>query len=566
MPARHMLLAGGTILGVAWLARAGGNDPEKAAARAQEYLVPKVSFLCDVPLSISYDGDSLRKHDPVVAHDQTDGENECNEPLRYLWYACKTAAGKGAVKAARLSKIVCRGVPGKAGTLALVNGTLTAGRAADEANAFVRSRKEFEALLKVRLELPVEDPYQDEKWRAVLGEPNPVTNRTSYCTVDGEKVELARNGGDPWGYGPRGGQAAARPVTQIKCWDGGALVADVQLAGGKKTGFVTRFIDRRSERTSFRDGKQHGEQRTIEDGKLKALAGYENGQRVWEKEVYPDGALKKYWRQLRDGSGELARTEAGNVHRLVCAPGVRDDKELRKPCGFEGAVTTSIYDGTGKVTRVQTWKDGVLQKEGPGDSAYAARNAVAYADGKKQGEERVLREDGTVASSITWNRGVKDGPERGYSDDGKKVVKEVVWKAGEIRQVTTFFLNGNPKRREVYQGQSRRQVTEFWDTGKVSAQGAELECRSDPSYRGYHDWCEDGLHRAYFKNGAPSKEQTFKRGRREGPARGWWQSGKQESIEDWAADKLAKAKRWDVDGQLQVDEEYESDGSVKLKH
>src|SRR4029079_14768068 len=79
-------------------AHAGGNDPEKAAARAQGVLVPKVAFLCDVPLSISYDGDSLRMHDPLIAHDQTDGENECNEPLRYLWYACKTAAGKAAVK------------------------------------------------------------------------------------------------------------------------------------------------------------------------------------------------------------------------------------------------------------------------------------------------------------------------------------------------------------------------------------------------------------------------------------------------------------------------------------
>ena len=63
-------------------------------------MLPKVVAACGLPLTFAIDGESLRKNNKDIGHDQTDGANECNEPLRLLWYACKTDAGKAAVKAA----------------------------------------------------------------------------------------------------------------------------------------------------------------------------------------------------------------------------------------------------------------------------------------------------------------------------------------------------------------------------------------------------------------------------------------------------------------------------------
>ena len=165
----------------------------------------------------------------------------------------------------------------------------------------------------------------------------------------------------------------------------------------------------------------------------------------------------------------MSLKEDGKVYRLRARPAAKDDKELRKICGFDGAVTTSIYDGTGKVARVDTWKDGVIQKQGAGTSDYASRSEVAFKDGKKQGEERVLGKDGKLAAIINWDRGVKEGKEIVFAEGGKKVVKEIVWKAGEMTQVTELYLNGNPSLKETYADPKKKQVQAFWDTGKVSA-------------------------------------------------------------------------------------------------
>ena len=99
-----------------------GNEPEKAQRRVEEDVLPKIVLACGVPLSVGYDGDSLRKNNKDIGYDQTDGGNECDEPLRYLWYACGTDAGKAAVKAARISKVVCKGTAGAIGIAHAVGG------------------------------------------------------------------------------------------------------------------------------------------------------------------------------------------------------------------------------------------------------------------------------------------------------------------------------------------------------------------------------------------------------------------------------------------------------------
>jgi antitoxin component YwqK of YwqJK toxin-antitoxin module len=155
--------------------------------------------------------------------------------------------------------------------------------------------------------------------------------------------------------------------------------------------------------------------------------------------------------------------ENGTVFTLRCSPEAKGDPELQRLCGFEGAVTTSTYDGTGKLSCVQTWKDGVLQKESPGTSESGSHREVSFKDGKEHGVERIFSDQGKLASTVTWDRGIKDGKESVYSDDGKKVVKEMLWKADELKQVTELYLNGNAKLKETYvppRPQMRDRLTE----------------------------------------------------------------------------------------------------------
>ena len=126
---------------------------------------------------------------------------------------------------------------------------------------------------------------------------------------------------------------------------------------------------------------------------------------------------------------------------------------------------------------MDTWKDGVIQKQGAGTSDYASRSEVAFKDGKKHGEERVLAKDGRLTSIITWSRGVKDGKELEFADDGKRIVKQTLWQAGVMKELTELYLNGNPKLKEIYEGPKRKLMKEFWDTGKVSREGAMVFVR-----------------------------------------------------------------------------------------
>lgn len=535
-----------------------GNEPEKAQRRAEEDLLPKIAFACGAPVSLVYDGDSLRKYNSDIGHDQTDGENECNEPLRYLWYACKTEAGKAAVRSSRITKIACRGVGGTAGSLGVSSGTMIVERAVGENQPYRRSRKQFESLVHVALAISAEDPYTDETWQDFARQPNPVTSTTTYCLVGADKVAYDENVYDSY--------SRRKQDAQVRCWKDGAVVIDLRIDKGRKTGFLTQTLLDGVRRVTYRDDKQHGEERRFKNGKLTSVASYDSGENVWRKELRPDGRVASYTHKFAGDSAEIAIRDDGHVTRLHCLPAAKDDADLRKPCGFDGAVTTPIYDGTGKVSRVLTWKDGVLQQEGAGNSAYAPRSEVAFKDGKKQGEERILQPDGKLASTIHWNAGVKDGSETSFAEDGQRIVKEIAWKSGEVAQLTERYLNGNPKLVETYENPRKKRSTGFWDTGKMAVEGDLVMCETNDYGFVYRDWCEEGLQKTYYESGAHESEATYDHGKRQGPARTWWANGKAASIENWADDKPTKATRWAEDGRLVSDDEFEPDGSRKIKH
>ncbi|MDP8999006.1 MAG: hypothetical protein M3O46_02730 [Myxococcota bacterium] len=535
-----------------------GNEPAGAQHRAEEDVVPKISVACGVPLSLAYDGESLARNNKDVGYDQTDGENECNEPLRYLWYACKTEAGRAAVRAARITKVVCKGVPGSVGSLGLTSGALTVGRAFEEKQPYLRSRRQFESLVGTTIAPTADDPYADQAWHDLARQPNPVTSTTTYCLVGRDKVAYDENVYDPY--------SRRKEDAQVRCWKDGVVFIDLRIDKGHMTGFLTQTTLNGSRRATYRDDKRHGEERTVQNGKVTSIASYDSGDLVWRKQLRPDGGVASYMHKFAGGPAEIETREDGHVTRLNCVPAAKDDPELRKPCGFDGPVTTSIYDGTGKVARVLTWRDGVLQREGAGTSAYASRSEVSFKDGKKQGEERILRPDGKVSSILHWDGGVKDGNEITYADDGQKAVKEIVWTAGQMTHVTEWYLNGNPSLDETYESHQKKRVREFWDAGKVALEG-DFVLRDNRDYGFvFRAWSPDGLIRTYYRGGGRESEITYHLGKRSGPARTWWDNGKAASVEQWLDDRPTRAKRWASDGTLVSDDEFEADGSRKIKH
>ena len=531
------------------------NSPERALRNFKAHVLPKISYACAVDFTAEYDGDSLRKHDEYIAHDQTSGDDECNEPFRYLWFVCQTAPGIHAVKKSGVKGVLCKGTSAAHSTLNLSDGVLVVERAAKEDKPYERLRKRFEELLKVQVVFTGRsgpNPRHDQIFSDLTGQPNPSLSKTDYCVVNNERLELQ----------PLFKLERTRDG-QIKCWKGGELITNMTVKDGRKTGLVTQEQGSSgSEISHYKDGRLHGERRQMRAGKLVYLASYENGQRVWWQEIASNG-LVSYTHQYTDGQASVSMHDDGKVYSLSCTPSARDDKTLRVVCGFGAPRTTRIYDGTNKVSRIETWHNGELVERKAGDSDYADRSEVAFKAGKKHGRERLTRADGTAESDIEWSHGVKEGREIHYDETGKKKVTEIVWKAGDRQSTTEFYLNG--QRRSYRQVDGDRGVDQsFWDDGKLQSDAKLVACDRGV-YQPIRGYCEQGVKSSFYEDGTKAEETQYSKGKRHGESRTFRPDGKPLAVEHYADDVLQKAKRWDESGKLVVDEEYEADGSRKSR-
>ena len=73
------------------------------------------------------------------------------------------------------------------------------------------------------------------------------------------------------------------------------------------------------------------------------------------------------------------------------------------------------------------------------------------------------------------------------------------------------------------------------------------------------------MHRSYFESGARRSEVSYRMGKRHGPSLGWWENGRPETVAAYADDKMTEAKTWDRDGKLVADDQFEADGSRKIR-
>lgn len=522
------------------------ENAEQGQPNAEEQLIPKINLLCGATFTVKYDLESLRQHNKDFKYDQTDGANECDEPFRLLWLLCQTDAGKAVVRKNELREVQCKGTSNELGGLTIKKGVILVERAFEEPNPYIRAHDQFQTALKVKVSPKQRNPYYDDTWREFRQAPAPVTSTTDYCLVNGEKKKLDVQEGE------------SRRDGTVKCFKNGVLVVDLTIKNAKKNGLyrAARGDDwYRSER--FVDGKREGLSEQYEKNKLSRQELFTNDSRVWTKE-FTDGKLKEYFRQYPSGQVTLRFTEDEKVTSLNCVPEARGDEVVNDWCGFKGERVVKIYDGTKKVSAIRTFKDGRISREEPGDSSYAQRRSVGFdSNGKKQGEERINREDGTLERVVRWKAGVQDGAEELFSKDGKKVVERMTWKDGAQTERTNFFLNGNPKSRESTDGDLQTRVTWF-DVGPKESEAQFKRCQRSR-------WCEEGTLRSWFENGKPQEESRWVAGERDGVEKRWFDNGQQTVEARWEKGTLRARKVWNEKGAVVSDDEFEEDGSRKLK-
>ncbi|HPL97123.1 MAG: hypothetical protein WAP08_02350 [Smithellaceae bacterium] len=529
---------------------AGENLPDESRRAAEEFYLHKVNHACGTNITITYDVATLIEHNKDIRLGQTGGGNECNEPLRYLWNMCKNEKDKKAVKSAKISKMVCKGTPGRTGSLTMDGGTITVERAFEEDKYYLRSKKQFEEIFKTKLTLAVDDPYRDPEWRELKWKPNPVTDTKNYCIVNGEKRQWRNEGFDSFKH--------KKEDATVSCWKDGRQVSALSFKKGVKSGYETYFGDDFIKHSNYLEGRLDGLQSIFQKGNLLEQIMYVNGKEQWKTTYHPDGTLSGHRRYYAKHVDEISITKDGRITHISCSPEAKNDKELRKWCGFAGVVEHSIYDTTG-LNRILTFKDGVIQREQPGNSRRASGSSVSFRGGKKHGEELITGNDGKLRASITWEEGEKNGRELIYADDGKLITVEKLWKDGRLMMVTEFYRNGNPKQRETFDEKQKR-VEQFWDTGKVFTEGAMVLCR----YAGYGNWCKEGVHKTYYKNGTVESVTIWKNGKLDGTANRMWENGRTAEAATYTDGKLVARKLWNTDGVIMLDEEYEEDGSVRL--
>lgn len=523
------------------------ENAEVGQRNAEEEIIPKLNLLCGVTFTVKYDLESLQKHNKDIKYDQTSGSNECDEPFRLLWLLCQSDAGKAVVRKNELREVQCKGTPNELGSLTIKKGVILVERAFEEPNPYIRAHDQFQTALKVKVSPKQRNPYYDDTWREFRQAPAPVTSTTDYCLVDGNKVKLDVQLGE------------TRRDETVKCFQGGVLVVDLVVKNGKKNGLSRSVRGNdwyRSER--YVDGRREGLSEQYEKNKLTRQELFAADSRVWTKEFTADGKLKEYFRQYPSGQVTLRFTDDNKVTSLNCVPEARGDEVVNEWYGFKGERVVQLYDGTKKISAIRTFKDGRVLREEPGDSSYAQRRSVGFdSNGKKQGEERLTREDGTLERVVRWKAGVQDGAEEVFSKDGKKVVERTTWKDGTQTERTEFFLNGNPKLRESTEGDLQTRVTWF-DVGPKQNEVQFKRCQRSR-------WCEEGLARRWYENGKPEEESRWVAGQQDGVGRRWFANGQQQFEERWEKGTLRARKQWDDKGTLMADDEFEEDGSRKLK-
>lgn len=358
---------------------------------------------------------------------------------------------------------------------------------------------------------------------------------------------------------PANGNTTAGKTGLMRCKDRdtGRLAREQELRDGRFVG-VDRFFDRdgrlQRERSVNDKGNSQGVAREFApNGQALSEGTYDNGRQIGlSRRWRADGTLVRATAYPSDttgstGRGEIASadfTARGQLSELRCAdrPVLAPAVDDRKLCGFAGGGPSQVetFDGEGVLTgRLRIDAGRVLRRE----SLYASGRPESIEEIKDgQHTERRFADNGTLRrerQSIAPASGNARGAtvlDREFSEAGT-LVREQRWTpAGRAASDSTFYLNGQPKARLVYQGEGATATVEetgFHDNGKTSYTGVYLAGTR-------YGRTPQGVHRRFDEQGRLVAEAAFDdRGR---PTR---------------------EKAWDEAGKLVRDDEVFADGSRK---
>ena len=278
------------------------------------------------------------------------------------------------------------------------------------------------------------------------------------------------------------------------------------------------------------------------------------------RELWPTGKLKRAT-LFKGGEGtgpKLGMLEDGRIFELTCGDSSFTPED-RKPCGFEGGISTVQFvqpDGRERKYVARYQKGQLLEEETVDDQG---RPIVRKHSGDRVDVTRRY-ENGQSYRTYSTLKGDPDGDFKEWTRDGK-LVEESKYAKGRITSRTRYYLNGKPKQ-ELTVDPKTGAITarEFYDTGTQKQTGTYQPCRKD---RCLDYPTPDGTVREFSEDGRLERETQYAGGQLDGMRRVFHRNGKAASEETYAKGQVRKLRCWASDGRVVFEEEYFEDGSRK---
>ena len=278
------------------------------------------------------------------------------------------------------------------------------------------------------------------------------------------------------------------------------------------------------------------------------------------RELWPGGQLKRatLFKAGEEAGPKLELLQDGKVVELTCGE-ASFTPEDRKPCGFEGGISTvQFFHGDGRERKylARYQKGRLLEEETVDDQGHSM---VRKHDGERVSVTRQF-DNGQTYRSYSTVKDNLDGDFKEWNRDGR-LVEASRYEKDRIVSRTRYYLNGKTKQELTVDPKTGAiSAKEFYDTGTPKQTGTYQPCRNDRCL----DWpTPDGTVREFAEDGHLERESQFVAGTLEGVRRVFHKNGKPASEETYAQGRARKLRCWASDGRVVFEEEYFEDGSRK---
>lgn len=295
----------------------------------------------------------------------------------------------------------------------------------------------------------------------------------------------------------------------------------------------------------YSQGKLDGEVRHFDPrtGKMKEFMRYKNGHTVYSKNMndnserfYAFPITGEFWSR----SGSMDTNAKGQITSLSCPQKKSDHNLINVKCGWSYSPGPVVKLHYGPTVHEMRYCKGKRCKNSPSKSTSRS--------GKKTGESFVNKKEQRV--------------ERQFYQNGKVKYEHISNKGrGAENIIREYFESGKPKSIAIIRDRKTQELTKFYQNGKKRYNGKIL------------GRIVKAIH--YYDNGKKSEEYEFKtyprvfynrfitRGKIINISRGYYESGRLSREVTWKDGYQARVRSFDVDGKLEKDESYYSDGSRK---